>query len=243
MSAKSTVLLSGSSSAWAARKEPKNETERAKRIERFNVRKTRGYCYKRIPSFMRQRIDLDELANETFLVWRVYRIVYRNKPQYLSIASSAKIACGRMIRFYMNGSSKAMTYKQKLWDRWETRSRSRDAVADGLEALQGSLNPKHEKLLTLLLQGYSCGECATVLGVSKPRISAMLRKIGEAYSNPENGPRQKPIPVERIRSTECTPNGSRMYRPPMALEPLAKSTEVERDQFRNCPQYYGSVVE
>jgi hypothetical protein len=239
MSAQSTVLLSGVSSAWAARKEPKNETERNKRIERFNPRKTRGYCFKRIPSFMRPRIDLDELVNETYLVWRVYRIVYQNKPQYLSIASAAKIACGRMVRFTMNGSAKAMVYKQKLWDRWETRSNVRDIVSLGLESLSGSINPKHERLLTLLLMGYSCGDCAAMLGVSKPRVSAMLHKIGEAYLKPSYGPRNKPRTVAKPRKVECTPNGSRMYRPPMPLEPLAKSTELERETMRErFPQFY-----
>jgi hypothetical protein len=212
----STQLLNGGK---VAKREPKNDIERSKRIERFSMRQTRGACAKRIPSFARPRVDLDELVNETYLVWRVYRLVYRNKPQYLSIASACKIAVGRHMRFLLGKASVAERYKRMLWDRAESRARARDAVAVGKEALAGTLNPKHEKLLTLLLMGYSKQECAAMLGVSAPRVSAMLRKIGEAYANPVQGPHTAPMPLPGCKPTVIAPNGRKWYTPLEHVEP------------------------
>jgi DNA-binding CsgD family transcriptional regulator len=226
MIAKSTELLS--STSWDRQREPKNEMELAKRIERFSIRKCRGWVYRHTTKDMRRMVDIDDIVNEGYMIWRVYRIVHYNTPKYMSVVLALRIAKGRLFRRELKFSTLEAHAGRIL--------ASKQAHIRRYELAELALSPKQDKVLQLLMAGYAMGEVADLLGVTAGRITAILKRIGEiALADREYVPAIHSYTApKRLESKKVypTPNNTR----------IRKSTLAEREAMREAyPLCYGEI--
>jgi DNA-binding CsgD family transcriptional regulator len=226
MAAKSTSLLT--STSWDRQREAKNEMELAKRIERFSIRKCRGWVYRHTTRDMRRMVDIDDIVNEGYMIWRVYRIVHYNTPKYMSVVLALRIAKGRLFRKELKHAT--------LEAHNDNIRASKQARIKRYELSELPLSPKQNTVLELLIAGHVMGEVAELLGVTAGRITAILKRIGEIALAARDY-----VPAIHNYTAPVRPESKRVYPTPNNTR-LRKSTLVEREAMREAyPLCYGEL--
>jgi len=177
-------------------------------VECFNWERCKLATERRLPVAQRWRGVGDDIAQDTYVLWKEWLERDKDTPFYHSVA-----VCWHMaFRRYWANEAKHSRKPRKTMRRWRLRGayrrqwlhEVRSMVAD---LADHELTPVQRKVVGMLAQGCRACDIATTCKVSRPRVTQILRRVSAIWADDNaRGITLAPPKPKRRRVAVCKPD-------------------------------------